>query len=104
MTMKYRHAFDDGIGEVQDHVNGAAIRNIHGIQPRRMRERPAPIANRTAISRLRTVARVSSRFAALPQAIISTRPANTIRTVAARETTGRVLSFIDASAIEATCA
>ena len=41
MTMEYRHALDDGIGEVQDHVNEAAIRNIHGVQPRRMRERHA---------------------------------------------------------------
>src|SRR5207247_6904960 len=41
MTMEYRHALDDGVGEVQNHINGAAIRNIHGIQPRRMRERHA---------------------------------------------------------------
>jgi hypothetical protein len=37
MTVKYRHTLDDGVGEVQDHINGAAKRNIHGIQPRRMR-------------------------------------------------------------------
>ena len=36
--MKCRHAFD---GEVQDHINGAAIRNIHGIGPIGMRERHA---------------------------------------------------------------
>ena len=39
--MKYRHTLDDGVGKVQDDVQGAAIRNIHGIQPRRMRERNA---------------------------------------------------------------
>jgi hypothetical protein len=39
MTMEYRHAFDDRIGEIQNDINGAAIGNIHGINPRRMRER-----------------------------------------------------------------
>jgi hypothetical protein len=39
--MKYRHTLDDGVSKVQDDVHGAAIQNIHGIQPRRMRERDA---------------------------------------------------------------
>src|SRR6267154_2127248 len=34
MTMKYRHALDDRVGEVQDDINRAAIRNIHRIKPR----------------------------------------------------------------------
>ena len=38
-----------------------------------IRPRPAPIAARTAISRLRPVARTSSRFATLAQAISSTK-------------------------------
>src|SRR6202008_55390 len=29
----YRHTLDDGVGEVEDDVNGAAVRDIHGIQP-----------------------------------------------------------------------
>lgn len=33
MTMKQRHAFDRWVGEVQNNVNGAAGRNIHGIEP-----------------------------------------------------------------------
>src|SRR6266566_5927763 len=41
MTMKYRHAFDDGIGEVQNHINRTLIRNIHCIQPHRVCERAA---------------------------------------------------------------
>src|SRR2546426_8447460 len=41
MTMKYRNALDDGVGEVQNDINGAAIRNIHRIQPHRMRGRDA---------------------------------------------------------------
>ncbi len=41
---------------------------------RMMRPRPAPRAVRTAISRLRPVARASSRFAMLAQAISSTHP------------------------------
>ena len=39
--MKNRHTLDDRIGEVQDDVNGAAVRNIHRIQPLRVRERDA---------------------------------------------------------------
>ena len=39
-----------------------------------MRPRPAPIAERIAISRRRPVARTSSRLATLAQAISSTRP------------------------------
>ena len=39
MTMEYGHAFDDWVCKIQDDINGAAIRNIHGIKPRRMRER-----------------------------------------------------------------
>ena len=38
MTVEYRHALDDGVGKVEDDIHGAAIGNIHGIQPRRMRE------------------------------------------------------------------
>src|SRR5271169_5776802 len=41
MTMKYRHTLNDGVGKVQDDINGAAIRNVHGIQPRRVWERGA---------------------------------------------------------------
>lgn len=41
MTMEYRHAFDDRVGEVQNDINGAAIWNIHGIKPRSIRERNA---------------------------------------------------------------
>src|SRR5258708_7553322 len=41
MTMKYRHTLDDEVGKVQDDVHGATIGNIHGIQPRRLRERDA---------------------------------------------------------------
>src|SRR5258706_9528129 len=41
MAVKYRHAPDDRVGKVEDDVNGTAIRNIHGIQPGRMRERYA---------------------------------------------------------------
>src|ERR1700688_4878390 len=33
MTMKHRHAFDRWVGKVQNDVNGAASRNIHGIEP-----------------------------------------------------------------------
>src|SRR5258708_39690177 len=36
--MKYRHAFDDGIGKVQDDIDAAVIRDIHGIQPDRVRD------------------------------------------------------------------
>ena len=39
-----------------------------------MRRRPAPSADRIAISRLRSVARASSRFATLAHAIRSTKP------------------------------
>src|ERR1039457_1454744 len=38
MTMKYRHTFDNRVGEVQDDIHGAANRDIHSIQPRRMLE------------------------------------------------------------------
>jgi hypothetical protein len=41
MTMKYRHTFDNGVGKVQDDIHGATKRNVHGIQPHRMRERNA---------------------------------------------------------------
>ena len=41
---------------------------------RTKRERDAPSAERTAISRSRREARASSRFATLPQAISSTKP------------------------------
>jgi len=37
--MKYRHALDDRVGEVQDDINGATIRNIDCVQPRGMREK-----------------------------------------------------------------
>jgi hypothetical protein len=33
MAMKDGHAFDHGVGEVHDDVDGTAVRNIHGIQP-----------------------------------------------------------------------
>ena len=33
MTMKYGHALDDGVCNVQDYIDGAAIRDIHGVQP-----------------------------------------------------------------------
>src|SRR5260370_42519165 len=36
MTMKYRHTLDDVVGKVQDDVDGAAVRNVHGIQPCRI--------------------------------------------------------------------
>src|SRR5437879_4066000 len=39
MAVKYRHALDDGVGKVQDDIHGAAMRDIHGIQPRRMGKR-----------------------------------------------------------------
>jgi len=39
MTVKDRHAFDDGVVKIQDDIDGAAIGDIHGIQPRGMRER-----------------------------------------------------------------
>src|ERR1700674_1206385 len=38
MTMEYRHAFDNGVGEIQDYINRTAIRNIHSIQPCRVCE------------------------------------------------------------------
>src|ERR1700733_7546124 len=38
MTVKHRHAFDDGVGEVQNDIHGTGIRNIPRIQPLRMRE------------------------------------------------------------------
>src|SRR6266481_5705654 len=41
MAMKHRHALDDWVGEVHDDVNGSAKRNVHGIQPCRMRKRNA---------------------------------------------------------------
>jgi hypothetical protein len=41
MTMKYRHTLNDGVGKVQDDIDGATIRNVHGIQPRGVRERDA---------------------------------------------------------------
>src|ERR1700683_878233 len=39
MTVEYRDAFDDGVGKVDNDINGAAIWNIHGIKPRSIRER-----------------------------------------------------------------
>lgn len=33
MTMEYRHAFDDRIGEVQDHIKGTFDGNVHSVQP-----------------------------------------------------------------------
>src|SRR5215471_11054482 len=33
MTMEDGHASDDGIGEVQKHVNGATVRDVYGVQP-----------------------------------------------------------------------
>jgi hypothetical protein len=36
--VKHGHTLDGGIGEVQDDINGAAVRNIHGIQPLRLGE------------------------------------------------------------------
>src|ERR1700732_748466 len=36
MAMKHRHALDNRIGEVQDHVHRATVWNIYGIQPRWM--------------------------------------------------------------------
>ena len=36
MAMEDRHTFDDGISEVQKHVNGATVRDVYGVQPRWM--------------------------------------------------------------------
>ena len=41
MTMEHRHALDGGVSKIQDDIDRTVIRNIHGIQPRRMRERNA---------------------------------------------------------------
>ena len=57
--------------------HGAASPPAAGSPPeaaRTSRPRDAPMACRTAISRSRTLARASSRFARLAQAISSTRP------------------------------
>ena len=39
MTVKYRHALDYRIGEVENHIHRAVVRNAYGIQPRRLRAR-----------------------------------------------------------------
>ena len=39
--MKYRHTLNNGVGKVQDDIDRAAILNVHGIQPHRVKERDA---------------------------------------------------------------
>src|SRR5260370_807362 len=41
MAMKDGHAFDHGVGEVHDDIDGTAVRDIHGIQPQWVADRPA---------------------------------------------------------------
>jgi hypothetical protein len=41
MAMKYGHALDDWVGEIQDDIHRATIWNIYGVEPRRMRKRDA---------------------------------------------------------------
>src|SRR5215469_5647925 len=36
MTMEDGHSSDDGVSEVQKYVNGAAVRDVYGVQPRWM--------------------------------------------------------------------
>src|SRR5258708_7443133 len=36
VTMKHRHALDGGIGKVQDDIDAAVVRDIHGVQPYRV--------------------------------------------------------------------
>ena len=38
MTMEHGHALDDRIGEVEDYIHGTSIRNIHSVEPHRLRE------------------------------------------------------------------
>ena len=62
-----------------------------------MRQRPAPTARRTAISRLRPAARTSSRLARLPQAIRSTSVAIAMRTAPPLAMAGRLRAPMAAS-------
>src|SRR5580693_8516295 len=41
MTMKNGHTLNDGVGKVQDDIDGATVGNVHGVQPRGVRERDA---------------------------------------------------------------
>ena len=65
---------------------------------RMMRPRPAPIAARTAISRLRPVARTSSRFATFAHAMSSTRPTAPSR-IHSVVWTSRTISFCSSSTL-----
>ena len=56
---------------------------------RRMRPRPAPMARRTAISLCRVVARASSKFATLAQAINNTKVTTAISTTSGFQNTSR---------------